>query len=60
MKLVRKFEFFEISQNFANLRLAGRLCSMTLGGPLDGKMRYLDDSFAYGEVSLVTEQASNG
>ena len=61
MKLGRKFEIFEISLLFfCKFALARRLCSMTLRGPLDRKMRYLDDSFAYGEVSLVTEQASNG
>ena len=53
MKLVRKFEFFEISQNFANLRLAGRLRSMTLGGPLDGKMSYLGDASQDTKVSWV-------
>ena len=62
MKLGRKFEIFEISLLFffANSRLARRLCSMTLRGPLDRKMRHLGDAFACGKVSLVPEQASNG
>ena len=61
MKLGRKFEIFEISLYFfANSRLAGRLCSMTLGGPLDRKMRHLGDTFACGKVSGDDLQASNG
>ena len=53
MKLGKNFAFFEDSQIFANLRLTGRLRSMTLGGPLDGKMSYLGDALQDTKVSWV-------